>query len=98
MAEDEPWYMEFGAEFWMTLSASVLAFLGLALKACLKSRCSKIKCCSAEGLISCDREVLKADEFADINLEGEEAPPAPQAVDVEMGAMPSSQALQRGQV
>ena len=91
MAEDEPWYMEFGAEFWMTLSASVLAFFGLALRACLKSRCSKIKCCSAEGLISCDREVLKADEFQEINLEGA---PAPQAVDVEMGA----QALQRGQV
>jgi len=81
MAEQEPWYQEFGAEFWMVLSASIFAFLGLALQACLKSRCSKIKCCSAEGVVSCDREVLKADEFAEINLEGD----APQAVDVEKG-------------
>ena len=27
MAEQEPWYQEFGAEFWMVLSASIFAFL-----------------------------------------------------------------------
>jgi hypothetical protein len=58
---DEPWYLVFNDVFWLTLSTSVLAFFGLALRACLKSRCIKIACCSTQGLVACDREPI-ADE------------------------------------
>ena len=41
----EPWYNEFNSAFWLTLSASVLGFMGLCLQAILKSRCKTCKCC-----------------------------------------------------
>lgn len=56
----EQWYTEFGAEFWLVISGSMFAFLGLALRACLKSRCSNIKVCW--GMWECEREPV-ADEF-----------------------------------
>ncbi len=71
--EDKPWYNEFGAEFWMALSASVFAFFGVALRACLKSRCTNIQCCSAKGLVACEREPLadiNSDPLAEENEEG----------------------------
>ena len=39
---------EFNAIFWLTVIGALLGFGGLALQACLKSRCSKIKCCGLE--------------------------------------------------
>lgn len=64
MAESTPWYeAEFGSEFWLVISASTFAFLGLALRACLKSRCSEIKLCW--GLWTCSREPV-SDEFLDV--------------------------------
>jgi len=64
MAED-PWYIEFNGAFWLTISASLFAFMGMALRACLKSRCTKINCCSSKGLLACEREPV-ADEFTDL--------------------------------
>ena len=85
MAENDIWYQEFGAEFWMALSASVFAFFGLALRACLKSRCTKISCCSNKGLVSCDREPV-ADEFTGLG-EASKRPSEESTIfrDVELG-------------
>ena len=63
---DTPWYeAEFGGEFWLAISASTFAFLGLALRSCLKSRCSEISLCW--GMWSCKREPV-ADEFTDLEV------------------------------
>ena len=60
-SNDEPvWWTEFNGAFWLTVSASMFAFAGLALRACLRSRCTNISCCSS--LLSCDRQPI-ADEF-----------------------------------
>ena len=94
MAEEEPWYRTFNDVFFLTLAGSVFAFLGVALRACLKSRCSKIKCCSADGLIACDREPV-ADEF--LNLDDPPKRPSEEETfkDVEVGAMPTSTPLSK---
>ena len=62
---DDPWYIEFNGAFWLTISASLFALLGMALNACLKSRCTKINCCSSKGVVACEREPV-ADEFTDL--------------------------------
>ena len=54
------WYTEFNSSFFLVLSGSLFAFLGLALRACLRSRCSSIKLCC--GVWECIREPV-ADEF-----------------------------------
>ena len=51
-------------EFLLAFTASAFTFLGLVLRACLKSRCSNIKVCW--GLWTCDRVV---DEEAGTELE-----------------------------
>jgi len=61
----DPWYIEFNGAFWLTISASLFALLGMALNACLKSRCTKINCCSSKGVVACEREPV-ADEFTDL--------------------------------
>ena len=68
MAKEYPWYSEFDAIFWLTLTGSVLAFMSLGLRACLRSRCTTIKCCW--GAWECDRD-LEAHvdvETADIEM------------------------------
>ena len=70
MAENQPWYeSEFGGEFWLAISASCFAFMGLALRACLKSRCSKIKICW--GFWECGRDPV-ADEFSELEVQRSE--------------------------
>lgn len=64
-AQSDIWWSEFNGAFWLTISASTFAFLGLALRACLKSRCTQISCCSSRGLVACDREPI-ADEFTNL--------------------------------
>jgi len=43
--EADTFYEEFDSGFWLILSGSIFTFLGLCLRACLKSRCTEIKCC-----------------------------------------------------
>lgn len=43
---------EFGSIFWLSVIGAVLGFGGLALKAALKSRCSRVNCCG----LSCERD------------------------------------------
>jgi len=103
MAEDEPWYATFNDIFWLTLAGSVFAFFGVALRACLKSRCTNIACCSSKGIISCDRQPIADENLDDLNLGGS-APPALERsrtsadlsqADVEVGLTPSSTALRK---
>ena len=43
MAEREPYIYQFDDIFWLTISGTFFAFLGVAVKACLKSNCTQIK-------------------------------------------------------
>lgn len=61
---NEPWYLTFDAVFWLTLSGSVFAFLAVALRACLKSRCTRISCCGLE----IERDVSGMVDTDDIDL------------------------------
>ena len=42
---NQQFYQEFDATFWLLFAGSVFTFLGLCLRACLKSRCTEIKIC-----------------------------------------------------
>ena len=57
------WYEEFGATFFITISASVCALCVAALNAVLKSRCKGCSCCY--GCFTCERnfedDVIEAD-------------------------------------
>jgi hypothetical protein len=48
------WYDEFGSSFWLTLSGAFFAFLGLIVRASLKSNCKNFSCCC--GLFKCVRD------------------------------------------
>ena len=43
MADREPYIYQFDSVFWLTISGSLFAFLAVAIKACLKSKCTQIK-------------------------------------------------------
>ena len=61
----EKFYHTFDATFWISITATVFGFCGLALRACLQSRCTKIACCAKSSIVSCDREPI-ADRFVNI--------------------------------
>ena len=67
---DEPWYTTFDAVFWLTLSGSVFAFLAVGLRACLKSRCTRISCCGLE----IERDVSGMVDTDDIKLDLSKTP------------------------
>ena len=48
------WYDEFNSPFWLTLSGAFFAFLGLVVRAALKSNCKNFSCCW--GAFRCVRE------------------------------------------
>jgi hypothetical protein len=60
----EPWYQTFDSAFWLTLSASVLAFLGVCLQAILKSRCKQFNCCG----MSCIRDPAPPGQEPEIDI------------------------------
>lgn len=49
------WITTFDGTFFITITTILIGFLGLSVKYCLKSKCSKFKCCF--GLIDIDRTV-----------------------------------------
>lgn len=51
-------------EFLLAFTASCFTFMGLVLRACLKSRCTNISCCF--GLWNCDRAVEGVDEDPEV--------------------------------
>ena len=73
MAEpDKQSYLwQFDDIFWLTVSGSLFAFLAVAIKACLKSNCTKIKFLGFE----CTREPTQGDpDTEDLELQ---LPPIP---------------------
>ena len=54
----EPWWTEFGQAFFITIAGVFAGALGLAVKACAKSRCSKVDCCG----LSCVRDTHAEEE------------------------------------
>ena len=57
----------FDAVFFLTLSTAILAFLGLALKSCFKSKCSNVNLCC--GLINVQRDVITEENIHDFDIE-----------------------------
>ena len=49
------WINTYDGTFFITLTTIIIGFLGLSVRYCLKSKCSKFKCCF--GLIDIDRTV-----------------------------------------
>ena len=75
MADQEaPWYETFDDIFWLTISGSFFGFLAVMLRACLKSRCTKINLCGLE----CTRDLSKDVDTSDIKLDIDppKAPPS----------------------
>lgn len=64
----DEWYTTFDDVFWLTLSTTVFAFMAVALRACLKSRCTRISCCG----VVCERDLSKEVDVSDIALDIEE--------------------------
>jgi hypothetical protein len=65
-----PWYETFDDIFWLTVSGSFFGFLAVMLRACLKSRCTRISCCGLE----CNRDLSKEVDTSDIQLEAQPVP------------------------
>ena len=71
MADREPYIYQFDSVFWLTISGSLFAFLAVAIKACLKSKCTQIKFLGFE----CVREPpSEEDDLEDLELQ---LPPMP---------------------
>jgi len=49
------WINTYDGTFFITITTIIIGFLGLSVRYCLKSKCSKFKCCF--GLIDIDRTV-----------------------------------------
>lgn len=49
------WINTYDGTFFITITTIIIGFLGLSVRYCLKSKCSKFKCCF--GLIDIDRSV-----------------------------------------
>lgn len=75
---DEPWYKTFDDTFWLTISGTIFAFLTVVLRACLKSRCTQIKClcyeCIREPLVDASTEDIKLEPNAPVSEPVEEDP------------------------
>ena len=57
----------FDAVFFLTLSTAILAFLGLALKSCFKSKCSSVSLCC--GLINVQRDVNAEEKIEEYQID-----------------------------
>jgi hypothetical protein len=66
---NDPWYETFDDIFWLTISGSFFGFLAIMLRACLKSRCTRIRFCGLE----CNRDLSVPVDTSDIKLDIEPA-------------------------
>ena len=53
--------------FWLTLSASILGFLGLVMKQCFNSKCTEMNICC--GLVSIKRDIENEIKIQEFNVE-----------------------------
>ena len=61
----DPWWKEFGNAFWITLAGILTGCVGMAVKAGLKSKCSRIKI----GCFECVRDTRAEAEIEEFNVE-----------------------------
>lgn len=61
------WINTYDGTFFITLTTIIIGFLGLSVRYCLKSKCSKFKCCF--GLIDIDRTVELENDIENNNDE-----------------------------
>ena len=82
--EQEPWWREFNAAFWLTLSGAFFGLVVAVLNALLKSRCKNFNCCC--GLFKAERN------WEDDVIEQEGQPPlVTQPSDVNLQVMDKEQ-------
>lgn len=55
------WINTYDGTFFITITTIIIGFLGLSVKFCLKSKCSRFKCCF--GLIEINRSVELEEEI-----------------------------------
>jgi hypothetical protein len=60
-SNDIPFYNTFNSGFWLSLSALIFAFFGVALKSCYQSKCSQCSVCF--GLLSIQRDTHTEEEI-----------------------------------
>ena len=58
---DPPFYQTFNSGFWLSLTALIFAFLGVAIKACYTSKCTK--CIVCYGLIEINRDTQLEEQY-----------------------------------
>ena len=63
------WINTYDGTFFITITTIIIGFLGLSVRYCLKSKCSKFKCCF--GLIDIDRTVELENDIEN-NIENNE--------------------------
>lgn len=61
------WINTYDGTFFITITTIIIGFLGLSVRYCLKSKCSKFKCCF--GLIDIDRTVELENDIENNNVE-----------------------------
>lgn len=52
---EAPFYQTFNSGFWLSLTALIFAFFGVAIKACYTSKCKKCSVCF--GLVEINRDI-----------------------------------------
>ena len=60
---EAPFYQTFNSGFWLSLTALIFAFFGVAIKACYTSKCKKCSVCF--GLVEINRDI-DAEEKSDL--------------------------------
>ena len=60
---DPPFYQTFNSGFFLSLTALIFAFLGVAIKACYTTKCNKCTLCY--GMIDINRDI-EAEEQVDL--------------------------------
>lgn len=62
----EPWWNEFGQAFWITIGGLLTGVFGVAIKACIKSKCQQVK---LMGCFSCVRDTKAEEELEVARME-----------------------------
>lgn len=74
----DEYLFKFDATFWITIGGMVIAFGGLVLNTCLKSKCKEIKLCW--GLFNCVRDIEAEVELEEVRMSTQPQTPVAQQV------------------
>jgi hypothetical protein len=58
---DQPFYQTFNSGFWLSITALIFTFLGVAIKACYTSKCKRCSVCF--GLFEINRDIAAEQKY-----------------------------------